>query len=292
MGAVLRAVEGEHAPFEVLGRRGHGYDLAELWTDIAEAVSRVSFGVGRGEILCLVGESGSGKSVIAQSVMGLLPRTLPVTGGRVLLDGEDLTQAAPGRLRRLRATRMSMIFQEPMTALNPVMRCGEQIDEVLREHTAQPAAERRARALAIIREVRLPDPQRIANSYPHQLPVGSLVAETAVQAKDAAEAVELDIEPLPAVTLPSAAAQPGAPQLYDDVPGNVALDFLYGDPQKVAQAFAQAFYVGQGYRYRVRTGGTEVWVHAPERMDEGTSARIAIPRTALMLFPRDSITSH
>jgi peptide/nickel transport system ATP-binding protein len=140
--------------------------------DRLEAVSRVSFTVGRGEILCLVGESGSGKSVIAHGVMGLLPRTLPVTGGRIALEGEALTRAAPDRLRELRATRMSMIFQEPMTALNPVMRCGEQIDEVLREHTALDAAARSAKILDIVREVHLPDPERIVASYPHQLSGG------------------------------------------------------------------------------------------------------------------------
>ena len=140
--------------------------------DRAEAVSRVSFDVGRGEILCLVGESGSGKSVIAQSVMGLLPKTLRVTAGAIRLDGEDLTRAAPGRLRELRATRMSMIFQEPMTALNPVMRCGEQIEEVLLEHTALDAAGRKAKILDIVREVHLPDPARIVDAYPHQLSGG------------------------------------------------------------------------------------------------------------------------
>ncbi len=140
--------------------------------DRAEAVAGVSFTVGRGEILCLVGESGSGKSVIAQGVMGLLPKTLRVAGGAIRLDGEDLARAAPGRLRSLRAARMSMIFQEPMTALNPVMRCGEQIEEVLREHTALDAAARRARILDIVREVHLPDPERIVASYPHQLSGG------------------------------------------------------------------------------------------------------------------------
>ncbi len=105
--------------------------------DRSSAVRNVSFSVGRGEIVCLVGESGSGKSVIAQSVMGLLPKALPVRGGRILLQGEDITHASQARLRQLRATRMSMIFQEPMTALNPVMTCGDQIDEVLAEHTSR-----------------------------------------------------------------------------------------------------------------------------------------------------------
>ena len=136
------------------------------------AVKGVSFTVGRGEILCLVGESGSGKSVIAQSVMGLLPKTLPVTAGQILLQGEDITHAPLARLRELRATRMSMIFQEPMTALNPVMTCGDQIDEVLRQHTALSLAERRAKVLSIVGEVLLPEPERMVASYPHQLSGG------------------------------------------------------------------------------------------------------------------------
>ena len=136
------------------------------------AVENVSFTVGRGEIVCLVGESGSGKSVIAQGIMGLLPRQLPVAAGRILLQGEDITHAPLSRLRQLRATRMSMVFQEPMTALNPVMRCGEQLDEVLREHTAHDAAERKRRILAILSEVKLPEPERIYASYPHQLSGG------------------------------------------------------------------------------------------------------------------------
>ena len=140
--------------------------------DRRTAVRDVTFSVGRGEILCLVGESGSGKSVIAQSVMGLLPKTLPVSAGRILLQGEDITHAPLARLRELRATRMSMIFQEPMTALNPVMTCGEQIDEVLREHTRLSQAERKAKVLGIVREVLLPDPERMVASYPHQLSGG------------------------------------------------------------------------------------------------------------------------
>jgi peptide/nickel transport system ATP-binding protein len=140
--------------------------------DRTAAVSKVSFNVGRGEILCLVGESGSGKSVIAQSVMGLLPKQLPVTAGQILLDGEDITHAPLSRLRELRATRMSMVFQEPMTALNPVMSCGEQLDEVLRQHTQLSAPERAAKVLAVLREVLLPEPERMVASYPHQLSGG------------------------------------------------------------------------------------------------------------------------
>ena len=140
--------------------------------DRANAVEQVSFSVGAGEIVCLVGESGSGKSVIAQAVMGLLPKVLPVVSGKILLRGEDITHAPLSRLRELRATRMSMIFQEPMTALNPVMTCGDQIDEVLRQHTQMTAEQRLAKVTSILIEVLLPDPARMIASYPHQLSGG------------------------------------------------------------------------------------------------------------------------
>src|SRR5260221_3567430 len=91
--------------------------------DRAHAVTGVSFTVNSGEIVCLVGESGSGKTVIAHATMGLLPPNLRATGGQILLTGENLLTATEARLQALRCARMSMVFQEPMTALNPVMRC-------------------------------------------------------------------------------------------------------------------------------------------------------------------------
>ena len=101
----------------------------------------MSFTVNPGEIVCLVGESGSGKSVIAFTVMGLLAKALKPTGGRdPAARARTCWRPSEARLRELRCTRMSMIFQEPMTALNPVMTCGEQIDEVLRTHTKLDAA--------------------------------------------------------------------------------------------------------------------------------------------------------
>jgi peptide/nickel transport system ATP-binding protein len=137
------------------------------------AVEGVSLTVRSREILCLVGESGSGKSVTAHTVMGLLPkRQLDPAAGRVLLEGEDLLEATDARLRDLRCTRMSMIFQEPMTALNPVMTCGAQIDEVLRTHTDLDPGARTERILAIMRDVRLPDPELLLHAYPHQLSGG------------------------------------------------------------------------------------------------------------------------
>ena len=140
--------------------------------DRSHALTRFSITVAPGEIVCLVGESGSGKSVSAFSTMGLLPKALPVTEGSIKLAGEELVGISPNRLRDLRGNHMGMIFQEPMTALNPVMRCGEQIDEVLREHTKLGRDERRRRILAMIEQVHLPEPDRIIASYPHQLSGG------------------------------------------------------------------------------------------------------------------------
>jgi peptide/nickel transport system ATP-binding protein len=136
------------------------------------AVDKVSFTVNPGEIVCLVGESGSGKSVIAFTVMGLLAKALKPSAGEILLEGENVLAADETRLRELRCTRMSMIFQEPMTALNPVMTCGEQIDEVLNTHTSLDAAQRKAKIIAILERVKLPEPERIYASYPHQLSGG------------------------------------------------------------------------------------------------------------------------
>ena len=140
--------------------------------DRAHAVENVSFTVNPGEIVCLVGESGSGKSVIAFTVMGLLAKALKPTSGEILLQGENVLTATEERLRELRCTRMSMIFQEPMTALNPVMTCGEQIDEVLQTHTKLDAAARKAKIIGILARVKLPEPERIYASYPHQLSGG------------------------------------------------------------------------------------------------------------------------
>ncbi|WFU12899.1 ABC transporter ATP-binding protein (plasmid) [Rhizobium sp. CB3090] len=140
--------------------------------DRPDAVSDISFAVNAGEIVCIVGESGSGKSVSSHAVMGLLPKGLTATGGQILLEGEDVLKASPARLRALRGTRMAMIFQEPMTALNPVVTCGEQIDEVLRIHTDLKPAERKEKVLSIMEAVHLPDPPRIYASYPHQLSGG------------------------------------------------------------------------------------------------------------------------
>jgi peptide/nickel transport system ATP-binding protein len=141
--------------------------------DRRHAVEEVTLAVGAREILCLVGESGSGKSVTAHSVMGLLPKgQLRPVAGRIRLQGEDLLQASEARLRGLRGTAMSMVFQEPMTALNPVMSCGAQIDEVLATHTRLDPSARRERILKVMAEVQLPEPAVLTHAYPHQLSGG------------------------------------------------------------------------------------------------------------------------
>ncbi len=140
--------------------------------DRKHAVSNVSFDVAPGEVVCLVGESGSGKSVIAFSLMGLLAKALNVSEGSIELQGEEIVGCSEDRLRQLRCTRMGMIFQEPMTALNPVMRCGDQIDEVLQEHTDFSSEQRHQKVLDMIAQVHLPDPARMYSSYPHQLSGG------------------------------------------------------------------------------------------------------------------------
>jgi peptide/nickel transport system ATP-binding protein len=126
-----------------------------------------------GETVCLVGESGSGKSVTSLAIMGLLPKgALRVTGGRIELDKENLLDLDAAQMRNLRAQRISMIFQEPMTALNPVMTVGAQIEEVLDSHTKLPAREKKQRVIDIMNQVHLPDVERIYGSYPHQLSGG------------------------------------------------------------------------------------------------------------------------
>ncbi len=141
--------------------------------DRKHAVEGLSITVNRGEIVCVVGESGSGKSVTAFTVMGLLPKgELAAETGRVLLEGEDILKADADRLRDLRGTTMSMIFQEPMTALNPVMTVGDQIDEVLSIHTDLDGEARKAKVLAMMEAIKLPEPLTMYDAYPHQLSGG------------------------------------------------------------------------------------------------------------------------
>jgi len=141
--------------------------------DRSFAVEDVSLAVEPGEIVCVVGESGSGKSVTAHTIMGLLPRRqLSPVAGEILLKGENLLAASPERLRRLRGVGMAMIFQEPMTALNPVFPVGRQITEMLVTHTRLSGGECRRQVLELMTSVQLPEPARLYQAYPHQLSGG------------------------------------------------------------------------------------------------------------------------
>jgi len=137
-----------------------------------QVVRNLSLDVRAGETVCVVGESGSGKSVSSLAVMGLLPPGVLRPTGAIRVEGEDVLSATPHRLRELRATRMAMVFQEPMTALNPVHTVGRQVDEVLRLHRRMSRAARRDKVLDMFRSVHLTDVERIYESYPHQLSGG------------------------------------------------------------------------------------------------------------------------
>ncbi|CAL74561.1 ABC transporter, ATP-binding protein; putative dipeptide/oligopeptide/nickel transporter [Bradyrhizobium sp. ORS 278] len=138
----------------------------------AHAVDGVSLDLTAGKIVCVVGESGSGKSMCAHALLGLLPETVTVESGEIRFDGRDLLEVDEDGWRDLRGRRIAMVFQEPMTALNPLMRIGDQLMEVFEAHGLLSPAERRAKALALVREVGLPDPERIIRAYPHQLSGG------------------------------------------------------------------------------------------------------------------------
>ena len=141
--------------------------------DRANAIENVSLSVLPGEIVCVVGESGSGKSVTSQAIMALLPKgQLKLASGSIKLEGDELTTKSALDMRRVRGMRCAMVFQEPMTALNPVERCGAQIGEVLEIHTDLDAGARRARVLDVMRSVHLPDPEQMIDAYPHQLSGG------------------------------------------------------------------------------------------------------------------------
>ncbi|WP_250487806.1 ATP-binding cassette domain-containing protein [Caballeronia sp. GaOx3] len=142
-------------------------------TPTARLVDGVSFSVRAGRTLGLVGESGSGKSVTCLSVLGLPPRGVQVSEGRILFDGEDLRAQTPAQLNALRGREIGMILQDPMTSLNPLLTIGRQITEMFRYRDGIASrAERRARAIDLLRRVRIPAPESRLDSYPHQFSGG------------------------------------------------------------------------------------------------------------------------
>ncbi|MCP8881938.1 ABC transporter ATP-binding protein [Devosia sp. XJ19-1] len=139
---------------------------------ILPVLDGVTFSVDAGRTLGLVGESGCGKSMTALAIMGLLPQGFRVKSGDIKLDGKSLLSMGPDALRKLRGSVMSMVFQEPMTSLNPVFTVGDQIGEALRLHEHLNAADARTRAIEMLRAVQIPAPEERVDNYPHQLSGG------------------------------------------------------------------------------------------------------------------------
>lgn len=137
-----------------------------------KAVNNVSFDVDKGEILAIVGESGSGKSVTSLSIMGLIRAPGKVAGGRILFNGDDLSKKTPKQMREIRGDKISMIFQEPMTSLNPVQRIGDQLCESILTHTDMTKKEALEHAVEMLRLVGIPSPEQRVRDYPHQMSGG------------------------------------------------------------------------------------------------------------------------
>ena len=145
-----------------------------FFTDDGEvkAVRHVSFELFPGETLGLVGESGCGKSVTALSILGLLQRPGRIVGGKILFREQDLVQLPAEEMREIRGRDIAMIFQDPLSSLNPVLRVGFQIDEAMRAHDKVPGAQVEKRGIELLGEVRVPDPERRSHEYPHQFSGG------------------------------------------------------------------------------------------------------------------------
>jgi peptide/nickel transport system ATP-binding protein len=140
--------------------------------DRPHALSDVSLSIEPDEILCVVGESGSGKSMMANAIMRLLPNDVTIDGGRVMFEGKDLASATVAEMRQVRGAGIAMIFQEPMTALNPLRTIGDQIAEMFSIHTELSKAEIAEKVLALLADVRIPDPIVATKAYPHELSGG------------------------------------------------------------------------------------------------------------------------
>ena len=137
------------------------------------AVEDVSLTLRRGEITCVVGESGSGKSVMTSAIMNDVPPRLPISSGQVLFDGRDVLKFSQAELNEMRGAPISMIYQEPMAALNPAIKIGKQVDEVFKLHRPDISKEqRKEETLKLLEQIKLPTPPRIYDSYPHQVSGG------------------------------------------------------------------------------------------------------------------------
>jgi peptide/nickel transport system ATP-binding protein len=159
------------APAAILTLDGLGVRLPP-GADRPQALAGVTLSVAANEILCVVGESGSGKSMMANAIMRLLPQGVTIDSGRVMFEGRDLVSASAAEMRAVRGAGIAMIFQEPMTALNPLRTIGDQIGEMFSIHTKLSRAAIRTKVLTLLEDVRIPDPKAAARAYPHELSGG------------------------------------------------------------------------------------------------------------------------
>lgn len=139
---------------------------------VLKALDRVSFDIAPGEVLGVVGESGAGKSLTGQSVIGLLEPPGRITGGEILLHGQRIDNIPADEMRKIRGRKIGMVFQDPLTSLNPLYKIGDQITETILTHLPVSAAEARQRAIALLTEVGIPSPERRIDSYPHEFSGG------------------------------------------------------------------------------------------------------------------------
>ncbi len=160
----------EQPIIEIKGLKTHFF----TYNGVVRAVDGIDLTVNRNEVLGIVGETGCGKSVTVRSTMGLVPDPGRIVAGRVLLDGDNLLVKSDAELRRIRGSRMSMIFQNPLSSLNPVFTIGNQVGHVISIHQNKNKKEARGRAVEVFELVRLPDPDRLLKKYPHELSGGML----------------------------------------------------------------------------------------------------------------------
>ncbi|WP_044401500.1 ABC transporter ATP-binding protein [Lacinutrix sp. Hel_I_90] len=138
-----------------------------------EIIHSISYHLNTNEILGIVGESGSGKSVASLAILGLLPKKISkITSGEIVFEADDLTKISPKAFQSIRGKKIAMIFQEPMSSLNPSMRCGKQVEEVLKQHTSLSKKQIKEETLSLLTKVKLPEPERVYTSYPHEISGG------------------------------------------------------------------------------------------------------------------------
>jgi peptide/nickel transport system ATP-binding protein len=218
-------------------------------------VNDVSFALGRGETLGIVGESGSGKSLLSLAIMGLLPAAAEVSG-RIALDGRELTKLSDDEMGEVRGRRIGMIFQEPMTALNPAMRVGDQIAEGLIRHRVLGRAAARERAVELLDRVRIPNPRGRADAYPHEMSGG--------QRQRVGIAIALALEPDLIIA--------DEPTTALDVTVQAEILDILAD--LVAESRMSLILISHDLGVIARAAGRTVVMYAGTRMEEGATADV------------------